>query len=280
LTPEPLSRRKALKLALAATAGLSVGSMGALESDRMERVDREIRLPNWDADGMRLAFLSDFHLTTPWALDRGLNALQMALDAKPDILLLGGDFIGGDFLNRDRVRVEAERVNRLALAASAATCPILAILGNHDYNAGYWNRMHVVKALQASKVKLLVNESFEHRGAVFYGYDDALCGHFRPDQTSLPLGAKSVVGLLHEPDFANAVPSTVSLVISGHTHGGQICLPGGRPLHLPTGGRKFSSGYFEDEAVPLYVSRGVGTRGIDWRFCCPPEVTILTLRSA
>jgi hypothetical protein len=269
-----------MKLAAAATAGLTIGSLGAVESDRLELVDREIALENWDANGIRIAFLSDFHLTTPWALDRALRALAMALDAKPDVLIFGGDFIGGDLLNKDKVTVQATRVSRLAEEASLADCPVLAVLGNHDYITGYWNLMHVVNALRATKVKLLINESFEMGGVVYYGYDDALFGHFRPDQTSIPMGAKSVVGILHEPDYADSAPETVSIVVSGHTHGGQICLPGGIPLDRPTGGRRYTAGLYDGASAPVYVSRGVGTRGLDWRFCCPPEVTILTLRSA
>jgi predicted MPP superfamily phosphohydrolase len=85
--------------------------------------------------------------------------------------------------------------------------------------------------------------------------------------------------MLHEPDYVDDVtPAECSLQVSGHSHGGQMCLPFGRPLSLPRGARKYFGGFYPDAKVPLYVSRGVGTIGVDLRFFCPPEVTVLTLK--
>ena len=90
--------------------------------------------------------------------------------------------------------------------------------------------------------------------------------------------SKSLLALFHEPDFVSEVPKHVSLQVSGHSHGGQICLPGGYAVHTPFGAKKYKSGYYPDARVPLYVTRGVGTTGPDYRLFCRPEVTILTLR--
>lgn len=92
--------------------------------------------------------------------------------------------------------------------------------------------------------------------------------------------SKNCLAVLHEPDYVEEMPGHVSLQISGHTHGGQVCLPFGYAMHTPKGGRRYIAGYFPHANVPLYVTRGVGTVGIDYRLFCRPEVTILTLRSA
>ncbi len=90
----------------------------------------------------------------------------------------------------------------------------------------------------------------------------------------------SLLVLFHEPDYVKITPTNVSLQLSGHSHGGQICLPGGRPLHTPYGANTYYAGYYANAPVPLFVTRGVGTIGPKLRLFCPPEVTILTLRTA
>jgi predicted MPP superfamily phosphohydrolase len=86
------------------------------------------------------------------------------------------------------------------------------------------------------------------------------------------------VTLFHEPDFVERVDPRSSLMIAGHTHGGQVCWPWGSAVHLPKGGRKYQKGFYAHTKVPLYVSRGVGTVGPDYRCFAPPEVSVLTLK--
>jgi hypothetical protein len=90
----------------------------------------------------------------------------------------------------------------------------------------------------------------------------------------------SLIALMHEPDFVSILPKKVCLQLSGHSHGGQMCLPMGVPIHLPRGGRLYVQGFYPHAPVPLYVTRGIGTTGLDFRTFCPPEVSILTLRGA
>ncbi len=94
-----------------------------------------------------------------------------------------------------------------------------------------------------------------------------------------------IVLLCHAPDYADhlvtlAAGQAVALMVSGHTHGGQIRLPLAGPLALPELGRKYVEGWFRFGDLQLYVNRGLGTVGVPFRFNCPPEITLLTLRSA
>ncbi len=85
--------------------------------------------------------------------------------------------------------------------------------------------------------------------------------------------------LWHEPDRAGeSALAGASLQLSGHTHGGQVVVPGVGPLVLPPQGRKYPAGLFRVGGMPLYVTRGIGMLPPRMRICCPPEITLLTLR--
>ena len=106
----------------------------------------------------------------------------------------------------------------------------------------------------------------------------------RPDlDAALPAGRspdhEPVILLAHEPDFADhAVGAQVDLILSGHTHGGQILLPFLPPLLLPEMGIKYVHGLFQlRDGMQLYVNRGIGAVNLPFRFRCPPEITVITL---
>jgi predicted MPP superfamily phosphohydrolase len=126
----------------------------------------------------------------------------------------------------------------------------------------------------------LRNGSFEVDGVTVAGIDDAIAGRNNPEFLQPGRHSKSLLTLLHEPDVVEDTPDHVSLQISGHSHGGQICLPTGVALHTPKGAKKYISGFYPDAKVPLYVTRGVGTQGLDWRLFCLPEVSLLTINAA
>jgi predicted MPP superfamily phosphohydrolase len=89
--------------------------------------------------------------------------------------------------------------------------------------------------------------------------------------------------MVHEPDFADPLNSAtynrrIDLLLSGHTHGGQVILPGLKPLNLPPNGQHYPHGHYSLPNLQLYVNRGLGTVGVPFRFNCPPELTLATLR--
>jgi len=90
--------------------------------------------------------------------------------------------------------------------------------------------------------------------------------------------------MCHAPDYVDELQrhpagQAVSLMLSGHTHGGQICLPFVGPLRLPPLGRKYVEGLFQLGETKLYVNRGIGSVGVPFRFDCRPEITVFTLHS-
>ena len=274
--PAPITRRDFMRTVSAGVvAGTALGAYGAVSTGDLELVRKEIHLPGWDADGFRVAFLTDPHTTRPWSRDRAITAFQMRHAEKPDCLILGGDYLVG------RGWFEDSFVNDLCGEIYVnAKYPVYAVLGNHDYAPGPVTTKRVVNAIRRNGIRLLINEVADCGGVVIAGFDDAIYGHHQPNTVPLPLGAKSILGVLHEPDYVDDIPTSVKFVLSGHSHGGQVRLPGGVLLYTPMGARTYIEGYYPDAKNPLYVSRGVGTVGADVRLFCRPEVTILTLRSA
>jgi len=266
-----LSRRQVLRYAGAgAVSALVAGSYGAVESSAIVVEKHELRLPKWDADGFRVAVVSDIHANEIISAARTETAVRLALEQKPDLIVLPGDFINW-IQSLDLMAHSLRELND-------AKCPVIGTLGNHDY----WTDApgSIVQALhRKTPMRILMNEGVEVSGVTVAGIDDAIAGKNDP-RFIAGLQNKSILALLHEPDYILDVPENTSLQISGHSHGGQVCLPFGIPFHTPIGSRKYQKGYYPDARVPLYVTRGVGTVGAPIRTFCPPEVSLLTLRSA
>lgn len=239
---------------------------------RLQSVEATLELPRWNADGFKVALLSDFHMNSHSETERAIESANLAMDARPDVIILGGDYV--DYKHHTVIA----NIGRLTSAFNDASCPVLAVMGNHDY----WSTVprKVVDAFGGSRVKMLLNQTFEVDGVTVAGLDDAIQRQQRYDFFGEGRVSKSLLAILHEPDFVKDMPLHVSLQMSGHSHGGQVCMPFGKSLYTPFGARKYIAGFYQDSRVPLYVSRGVGTTGPDYRLFCPPEVTLLTLRAA
>jgi predicted MPP superfamily phosphohydrolase len=163
-------------------------------------------------------------------------------------------------------------------------------MGNHDIGVG---AEKVTAALRENGTVVLRNSfmPIERGGARFWlaGVDDPVSGEPDPEKT-IPapirnLAHEPVVLLCHAPDYADTLlrlPSgqAASLVLSGHTHGGQVRLPLLGAMELPPMGHKYVKGLFRLGNMQLYVNRGIGTIGVPFRLNCPPEITVFTLRAA
>jgi predicted MPP superfamily phosphohydrolase len=130
----------------------------------------------------------------------------------------------------------------------------------------------------------------ERAGARFWlaGLDDPVLGQPDPDRAIPPsirnLPHEPVILMCHAPDYADdlmkrATGGSVAWMLSGHTHGGQVRLPFVGAMQLPPLGRKYVEGWFRFGSMQLYVNRGLGAVGVPFRFDCPPEITLFTLRA-
>ena len=265
-----ISRRKFLRSAgYGALGSVATFAYGDLTSKDVQLVKKDLRLKNWTADGFKVAAITDLHLDSEEAVARAQLAIAQLAPLKPDVFVIAGDFLTSAApQNLANVRTVMRGLDQIQ-------CPIFAVLGNHDYWVRYFDL--VKEAILSGNLRLLRNEVVDLGGVAIAGIDDALNHMQRPDLIQEAKKPKSTIALFHEPDFVDEVPEGLSLQISGHSHGGQICLPGGTAIHTPVGAKKYVSGFYADAKVPLYVSRGVGTIGPNWRLFCPPEATLLTL---
>jgi uncharacterized protein len=242
---------------------------------------QELRLPNWPAElsGMRVAFLSDLHVGSPhWRISR-LHELVARVNAeKPDLILLGGDYLINDIWFG--VHVEADPI-ALELGRLRAPLGVFAVLGNHDW----WNDGPKVRAaFEARGVTVLDDEvrRIHHRGKDFclLGLrDETERVRSAQKELELALPGMPLLVLTHEPDIFAELDERATLTLAGHTHGGQVDLPLlGRRVVPSRFGSRFAAGHIVESGRHLFVTTGVGTSIIPVRFRVPPEIALLTLR--
>jgi len=285
---QQISRRSFLKGAMCGAGGLALYA-GALERHWLEVVHRPIAIKGLPSvfEGMKVAQLSDIHLnefTEPFLVREAIDEINLA---RPDLVLITGDYVSAEVLPRDLTIEAAWECGKLL---SRIQCrQRYAIFGNHDIFAG---EEHVGQALRSNGIPVLRNTylPIERGGSRIWlaGLDDPVYGQPDPDQ-AIPSTIRNIPGepiilMCHAPDYIDELRThpagqAVSFVLSGHTHGGQIRLPFIGALHLPPGGRKYVQGLFQVDDMQLYVNRGIGSVGVPFRFDCRPEITFFTLRS-
>ena len=274
-TPSRPSRRRFLKTAAAcAVAGLGTSLYASeWEPDRPEVVHQAVSIAGWPkaAAGLRIGQLSDLHCQSRASVARTARAARLLLAQNPDAVFLTGDYIS----NRHGVGWAEGCANALAPLA-AVKHGVFAILGNHDW-AG---PERVIGELTRVGFAVLRNQSAPLPGVPgvwLVGMDSFSQGGQNPIRAvaGVPAGAIRLL-LVHEPDYADEAPLGFALQLSGHSHGGQIRLPG-LPGHYPDYGREYPEGLRQAAHHPVYTTRGVGMMGPQMRLCCPPEVTVLTI---
>lgn len=282
--PPPLSRRAFLHRLARVASGAGLAGLGGytysthVETHWLAVEEATLPIPRLHAalEGLRIVFLSDFHLYPYTQLPFIREVVAQTNALIPDLVLLGGDYVLGD----------AAAIDDLApvLAGLNARHGVFAVLGNHDL----WTDVATVTAgLTAAGLPLLRNSGVALPVGASHlylaGLDDGWSG--RPDLEAALIGAPvgaPVVLLLHEPDLVTQVAADgrVAVQLSGHTHGGQVRLPGVGALILPRYGQIYDQGRYQVGNTWLYTTRGIGVIGPAVRFNCRPEISLLTLVAA
>jgi len=229
------------------------------------------------APPLRVAFASDFH-AGPTTDTRVFRAACDTLNTiAPDVILLGGDFVS----------VRANDIDELAPFIAELRAPLgtFGIWGNHDLRA---NLPEISEALRDAGVRLLMNETVRlpapHNDVLIAGLDDPILGEPRGELLDEPAGAK--VLLMHAPDGLLTVGTRhFDVAFCGHTHGGQLVLPGGVIPYLPHGklSRTYAGGTYSlgpSGKRTMIVSRGVGCSTVPARMNCRAEVHLVTITSS
>lgn len=218
-------------------------------------------------DGYTILHISDLHLDMHPEFPAVLA--ERVREVEYDICVLTGDFRASTHGSVDATLTALQEVR------TDIKQPVYAILGNHD-------SIRMVPAMEAMDIRMLLNESvaLERSGACIYlaGIDDP--HYFRADNLekasdNIPLDAVSLL-LSHSPEmYRHAAHAGFDVMLSGHTHGGQICLPGGYPIMCNVRApRKVCRGAWRYQDMQGYTSVGSGASVVEVRFNCPPEITL------
>lgn len=241
----------------------------------------DLAFADWPAGAppLTVGFAADFHAGPTTSEDLLAAAVDRLAEAAPDLVLLGGDYVS--FTARYAHRV-ARKLDDLAPPLG-----VYGVLGNHDLWA---LDSHVIELLEGAGVRVLVNEGARlpapWQEVSIAGLDDHSTGDPDPAAAFAAPGAFRIA-LMHDPSTLLALDGhRFHLALAGHTHGGQIALPGGVPLVMPEGAlaRRYSRGLFElperaagPDPARLLVTVGVGCTELPVRLFATPEVHVLRL---
>lgn len=278
--PSPrIHRRRALGLLFGGAAACAADAFW-IEPGRLSVTRESILCPRLPAalDGLRVGVMADFHFKPDQDGPLVKAAVERLNLEKPDLIALPGDFIDADPAVLDPL---LDLLKHLAPAHG-----VFASMGNHD---GWTGKASLIrKGFEKAGIPLLVNR---HSALRIRGETLAIAAtdHIwlgKPDPAKTLRGIRPqtpVIALVHEPDYFDDLTRhrPVQLQLSGHTHGGQCRVPvlGYAPAKVKLG-EKYIHGCYERGDSRLFVTRGMGTTGLRVRFACPPEIGLLTLRSA
>lgn len=290
--PMNISRRGFVRLGILGGVGLA-GGVGFINSRSPELVRQEVFLENLPSsfDGLKIAQITDIHagpLVPPELIRAGMDLLR---SVDPDLVVMTGDFISGPtrFLWTSYGGFSEGTLDYCLKELSSLKAPLgaFAVFGNHDFWAGPKNMALLEAGLKSIGVRVLRNENLllhkDNQIIVLGGVDDYWSDTCRLPTTfqGSPPAACRIL-LSHNPDVNELIEATnqrVDLIISGHTHGGQIIVPFWGSLYNPSPfGQKYLAGLIRDNSRQTYVSRGLGLFFVPIRLNAPADVSLLVLR--
>jgi len=228
--------------------------------------------------GLRIAVISDLHAGAPYIdTDKIDRMVAMTNDAKPDLILLTGDYVITGMPGGHHMPIKTIVAH---LSTLRAPLGVYAVLGNHDRgeSAG-----HIGNAFWRAGIPDLENAYAilppPRQGITLVGIGDHSSGGARPKRALAQVNGTALC-FTHSPDIFPRLPPKCSLTIAGHTHGGQVWLPLlDRPAMFEASrfGEKYAAGIIREDGKTLFVSSGIGTSWLPLRFRVPPEISLLTV---
>lgn len=242
-----------------------------------------------DGEGLRIAVFSDVHFNEYYTPEDFSRAVTKINAMKPDLVFFLGDLIDhynvytGDTALISQALSQIETSGRTgAFLKDGTLCDRFAVFGNHDYGGGLEN--YYERIMKDGGFCVLVNETatLYNCNVTVTGIDDVIIGYGDVTCPSVLSNQSYNIVLAHEPDVITQMTDyPIDLMLSGHTHGGQVNLPPVSHRFLPAYGELFQSGEYRfdnERATLLYVSRGLGTTKLPLRFMAPPELTDILLK--
>jgi len=257
-------------------------------------IEETLAVPNWTPklSGFRVVTIADIHTGSNYAPpERIRHVVEQANVQNADLIVLLGDYVSESRWDRDaqskpegtdrtELKVPFEEVAE-SLIGLRAKHGVFAIIGNHDW---YHNEQKIHRLLESvAGINVLHNEIAEipvdGETVRLWGIEDLYRNRRVPSQAFENLAEKrNIIALTHNPDSLLQAPEGFSIMFSGHTHGGQINWPIFGPKAVFNDPR-FMDGHAVVDNKHVYVSSGVGTSVIPFRFRVPPEINVVTLTS-
>lgn len=296
-SPKKFTRRQIIKYGIRGViaAGIAKGFYNTTSYGvGLTRVD--VRIANLPSafNGFMIGQLSDLHSSFIVSKSLLMSAAETLMSAKPDAIVLTGDFISGStkFLSGSVGEFDKDKVDKCvgALSGLKANFGVYGVLGNHDF----WSGTPAIDSITAEFTKRLNVEWLRNRSVEIkkdnakidlLGVDDYWEGSCSLMNASKGLDRSSVRILLsHNPDINDDIDllkERIDLVLSGHTHGGQVVAPLiGQPVMPSKFGQKYRAGLVRDGARQTFITNGVGHLLVPIRLNCPPEAVIIRLTAA
>lgn len=221
--------------------------------------------------GLRALSIADIH-PRPNQEKRVAEIVDKANSLEPDLIFLLGDYVA-EYNPEQSLPIEITAKHLSQLHGNLGT---YAVLGNHDW---WQNETKIKNELKKNYITVFENQSIhiitDNQNFYIAGLDDIETGN--PDiNKALGKTKEPTILLTHNPDIFPKIPETVSLTLSGHTHGGQIVIPGIGPLVVPSNyGKKYAYGLKEENHKKIVISKGLGTSILPIRFNCAPEIVVI-----
>lgn len=277
-------RYKRLRIALISLvlfgSGLAIWAF-FIEPNRLVTRQQTLAIDQWPSglSDFKIAVLSDIHAGGRFIDESKLRLIvERTNELHPDLIVILGDYISG---GRNHHAMDPE-VFAPFLKDFRARYGTYTVLGNHDW---WFDGERVRRALDANGIKVVENDFawIETPGGSFWlaGVPDLWTRPQSVQQTieRLPEGAP-IIALTHNPDVFPRLPQRVSLLLAGHTHGGQVRFPLiGTVVHTTDFGDRYEAGHVFENGRHLFVTTGIGTSILPVRFGVPPEIVLLTVKS-